>query len=51
MTDDERAAPESGETSVDGEYRPYGALFVTIVLGAVIVGFWALMFVLAQLRG
>lgn len=51
MTDDEPAAPESGKTPVDAEYKPYGALFVTIVLGAVILGFWALMFVLAQLRG
>lgn|GEM_PF-4330275 len=51
MTDDERAAPESRETSVDGSYKPYGALLVTIVLAAVIVGSWALMYLLAQLRG
>jgi hypothetical protein len=51
VSDDERTAPESGKTTGDAVYKPYGALFVTIVLGAVIVGFWALMFVLAQLRG
>ena len=51
MTDDQRRTPESEEASVDRAYRPLGALFVTIVLGAVIVGGWALMYWLAQVRG
>ncbi|MEJ2289815.1 MAG: cytochrome c oxidase subunit 2A [Deinococcales bacterium] len=46
MSDDQRSAPESG----DGEYKPYGALLVTVVLAAVIIGFWALLFVLSLLR-
>ncbi len=46
VSDDERTAPESG----DGEYKPYGALLVTVVLAATIIGFWALMFVLSLLR-
>jgi hypothetical protein len=46
VSDDQRSAPESG----DGEYKPYGALLVTVVLAAVIIGFWALLFVLSLLR-
>lgn len=46
VSDDERSARESG----DGEYKPYGALLVTVVLAAVIIGFWALLFVLSLLR-
>ena len=46
MSDDERNAPASG----DSEYKPYGALLVTVVLAATIIGFWALMFVLSLVR-
>jgi hypothetical protein len=51
VTDDERRTSESEEASVDRTYRPMGALFVTIVLGTVIVVGWALMYWLAQVRG
>lgn len=51
MSDDERTAAEVAESGDDPEYKPYGALAVTVFLAAVIVGFWALVFILTQVRG
>lgn len=51
MRDDEGAPAETPASSQEKPYRPWGALAVTVVLAAVILGLWFLVFAVTQVRG
>lgn len=51
MRDDERAPADHAGGSDDTQYRPWGALAVTVFLAAVILGLWFLVFAITQVRG
>ncbi len=50
MRDDEPAVGGRAEGRRDTEYRPWGALAVTVFLAAVIIGLWFLVFAISQVR-
>lgn len=51
MRDDERDTPAAANASDHGDYRPSGAIAVTLFLAATIVVLWGFIYILSLVRG